>query len=379
MELTAGQKKGLEIACKRYNTNEPYTVIAGYAGTGKSTLVSFIVSSLNIRPYDVGYIAYTGKAALVLKNKGCKNAMTAHKMLYNSTELPDGTFQHTPKEKLSKPYKLIVCDEASMLPQEMISLLLSHGVHVLFLGDNAQLPPIDGKQTILDAPHVFLDEITRQAYNNPIIQMSMNVRNNQALSLGGSKRCRVIEKNKVSDRLLLGADQILVGKNKTRHQLNNYVRHIKWGDAYSDLPLDGDKVICLKNYWNIVDSNSNALVNGQIGVLQNIRIENMPPYGTVIKADVITDSGDVFKNLLLDCDLLEKGVPTVNSSNWILYVNAPRLLEFAYGYAITVHKAQGSEFDRVLVYDEWLGNREEHKKWLYTAITRASEQLVIAK
>ena len=84
MQLTDKQQEGLEIAVARYRSNKPYTVIAGYAGTGKSTLVKFIISALEIEPEDVAYVAFTGKAANVLAKKGCPNATTAHKLLYYS-------------------------------------------------------------------------------------------------------------------------------------------------------------------------------------------------------------------------------------------------------------------------------------------------------
>ena len=96
MQLTAKQQEGLEIAVQRYNDKAPYTCIAGYAGAGKSTLVKFIVEALHLDPIDVCYIAYTGKAALVLKEKGCPNAMTAHWLLYISFPSRDGTFFHQP-------------------------------------------------------------------------------------------------------------------------------------------------------------------------------------------------------------------------------------------------------------------------------------------
>lgn len=135
MILTNGQEKGLKIAVDRYKKGEPYTVIAGYAGTGKSTLVSHIVDALNIYPGDVCYVAFTGKASLVLREKGCENSMTAHKLLYHSKEKPDGTFEHKPRKYLEVGYKLIVVDEVSMIPVDMWELLLSHGVHVIALGD----------------------------------------------------------------------------------------------------------------------------------------------------------------------------------------------------------------------------------------------------
>ena len=379
MVLTDGQAKGLKIAVERYKSRQPYTTIVGYAGTGKTTLVKFIVDALKLHSSKVVYIAYTGKAALVLRNKGCENAMTAHRLLYHSDEQPDGTFVHTPKKKLEKNYSLIVCDEASMLPQEMIDVLLSHNVHVLFLGDNAQLPPIEGKQTILDNPDVFLTEITRQALDNPIIKLSMDIREGKALEYGGDKMCRVMPNNKVTNPLLLGADQIIVGKNITRHKMNTYMRKLKWEDKYSDDPLNGDKCICLKNNWNKLGTSEEPLVNGQIGHLNNVGVLEMSPYGKVIIADFISDDGGIYKDLLIDYNLMVNGKPTVNKDNWKKYVGAPKLLEFAYAYAITCHKSQGSEFNRVILFEEWLGDYEQHKKWLYTGVTRAAKQLVVVR
>lgn len=325
-------------------------------------------------------MAYTGKAALVLKQKGNKNAMTAHKLLYHSEELPDGTYLHTPREKLEKKYSLIVVDEASMLPQEMINLLLSHHIHTIFLGDPAQLPPIDGEQSILDTPHVFLDEIVRQALDNPIIKLSMKIRNGDRLRYSlDDKRCRIMSRDKVSDKLLLGADQILCGKNKTRHELNNYMRRLILGDSYSDEPVNSDKVICLKNHWNTLNSAGNELVNGTIGELHNISITEVPPYGKIIYADFISDDGGIYRNLMIDYNLIVNGKPTINSENWQKFVGYPKPFEFAFGYVCTVHKFQGSEAERVVVFEEWLGDYESHKRWLYTAATRASEQLVVVR
>ena len=347
------------------------------AGTGKTTLVQFIIKELKLRDSDVVFISFTGKASLVLRNKGCPNAMTAHKLLYYSEEQPDGTFVHTPRKRLEKKYKLIVCDEASMLPQEMIDLLLSHKVHVLFLGDNEQLPPIDGDQTILNNPHVFLSEITRQALDNPIIKLSMDVREGKPFQYGGDKRCRIIPRDKVSNKLLLGADEIIVGKNVTRHKINEYVRQLKWGDNYTVAPKEGEKCICLKNHWNTVGSNGDPLINGQIGTLHNIQVLDLPPYGKVITADFLSDDGGIYKDLMIDYKLIIDGEPTVNKDNWKTFAGYPKLYAFAFGYAITCHKAEGSEFDRVIVYDEAFGEEDMKRRWRYSAGTRAAKQLVV--
>lgn len=156
---------GLKTAVERYKNKEPYTVISGYAGAGKSTLIKFIIAALGIDPdTQVCYVAYTGKAAQVLASKGCPNATTAHKLLYWATLTAKGTyiFKPKPSSELGE-YKVIVVDEVSMLPLEMWNLLLSHHIYVLACGDPGQLPPINPEDDnhILDNPHVFLDEIMR--------------------------------------------------------------------------------------------------------------------------------------------------------------------------------------------------------------------------
>lgn len=135
MILTNKQEAGLKLAVARYKAHEPWTCIAGYAGTGKSTLVKFIIAALNLRPEDVAYVTFTGKAASVLRHKGCPNAMTAHKLLYYSKRLPSGKYIFKPRPILEGNYSLIVVDEISMLPNDLWELLLSHKKHVIALGD----------------------------------------------------------------------------------------------------------------------------------------------------------------------------------------------------------------------------------------------------
>lgn len=379
MQLTKGQEKGLKTAIERYKNKEPYTVIAGYAGTGKSTLVKFIINALDINEVDVVYIAYTGKASLVLRNKGCENAMTAHRLLYRAIEKPDRTYEFFPKSKFDDDYKIIVLDECSMLPQEMWDLLLSHHVHVIALGDPGQLPPIDGMSTILDKPHVMLDEVVRQAQDNPIIRLSMDIRAGKWLNYGGEKECRIIPSEKVSEKLLLGADQILCGKNVTRHMLNEQLRKIKFAEQYSSAPLEGDKIICLHNEWQVVGSNSEPLVNGMIGTVNNIALYTDTLYKPKMIANFTSDNDGVYENLQMDYKIFTEKESTINKDNFWKYPKEARAYEFDYGYAITVHKFQGSEAEKVVVFDEWLGDRDYHSKWLYTAVTRASKMLVIVK
>ena len=379
MILTNGQEKGLKVAIERYRHKEPYTVIAGPAGSGKSSLVRFIIDALDLPEDKVVYITYTGKASLVLRNKGCSNAITAHNLLYHAKEKPDGTFEFKPKKHLDYDYKIIVLDECSMLPEDMWKLLLAHKVHVIALGDKEQLPPVDGDSKILDNPHVILDEVVRQALDSPIIRLSVDIREGKWLEYGGPKECRVMPPERVSDKLLMGADQVLCGKNITRHCLNERLRKIKFGEQYANKPLEGDKIICLKNDWGTLADNEEPLINGMVGVLNNIKLEDGRLYKPAMTADFTSNNNGLYKNLRMDYKIFTEKETTVNKDNLMMYPKNERAHEFDYAYAVTVHKYQGSEAEKVVVYDEWLGDRDFHRRWLYTAVTRSSKMLVVVK
>lgn len=370
--LTRKQGEGLRLAVKRFKDREPYTVIAGFAGTGKSTLIQFIIDTLNISERYIAYVAYTGKAALVLKNKGCPGATTAHKLLYHTVELPDGTFEHTPKLKPDKPLKLIIVDEVSMLEKEQWDILMRWGIHVICLGDPFQLPPISEDNGVLAHPHIFLDEVMRQAQDSEIIRLSMDVREGKSLNYFKGQDVRIVPKDTISDRLLSTADIVLCGKNATRYFLNQKIRRLIWNDSYVDEPINGDKIICLKNYWNKGD-----LANGLIGTIEHIYKSDDFFLKTKLLADFNTDDS-AFYDLSMDYKLFVDGKPLVDKDNWRMYPKEIRPMEFDYAYAITVHKSQGSEYNRVVLFNEYLGrDREQYLRWLYTGITRSSEKLVI--
>jgi exodeoxyribonuclease-5 len=372
--LTRKQEEGLKLAVNRYKHKEPYTCIAGYAGSGKSTLVNFIIKALNIPDKQIAYCAYTGKAALVLQQKGCPGATTAHRLLYHTKELPDGTFKHTPRKCPESPLKLIVVDEISMLEKSQWDILMKWGIHVICLGDPFQLPPINEDNGILQHPHIFLDEIMRQAQDSEIIRLSMDVREGKYLSYFKGKDVRIVPKDNIADKLLVSADMVLCGKNATRFSLNNRIRHAYWGDGYTDEPINGDKCICLKNQWSVGD-----LVNGSIGTISNIRKEDTFFLKPKMIANFDTDCDDWFVDLSMDYKLFTEGKPTVNQDNWKMYPKEIRPMEFDYAYAVTVHKAQGSEYKKVVLFNEYLGrDKEQWQRWLYTGITRSSDKLVIA-
>ena len=391
MVLTNKQEQGLKIAIDRYNHNEKYTCIAGYAGTGKSTLVQFIISALNLHPEQVAYIAYTGKASLVLQSKGCPNAQTAHRLLYQSYPRNDGTFYHKPRRPIPA-YRLIVVDEISMLPKEMWELLLSHDIHVIALGDPGQLPPIGEPNGVLDKPHIFLDEIMRQAQESEIIRLTMDIRAGKPLELYKGNEVQIVSPGDLVTGMYTWADQVIVATNTTRRRVNNTMREMIH-NVDSTEPIVGDKVICLRNYWDTVNETGDCLVNGSIGYLNQVKFEPVyhPFMNTVVLADFINESYEdidlelsptdlIFRDLKLDYKLLTEGEPTVNKDNFRKFPPVLRPLEFDYGYAITCWKSQGSEYDKVLLFEESFPfSREDHIKYLYTGATRAAEKLVIIK
>ena len=395
MELNDKQKQGLDIAVDRYKRKERYTVISGYAGTGKSTLVKFIVAALpNINPdEDVIYTSFTGKATQVLQKKGNKNVSTLHKLLFESIPKPDGTFFRKPVEFI--PYKIVIVDECSMVPKELLQRLIKYNVHIICLGDPGQLPPINKNEDnhLLDHPHIFLDEIMRQEAESEIINLTMDIRAGKPLTRYQGKEVQVLNKDELTTGMPLWADQIICAKNETRIALNNQMRDLL---GRSGGPQDGDKVICLKNNWDIYSVNDNPLVNGTIGYLKDsfstyinlprqITSDGQPKKLDILTANFISDTEEDYGILNMDKQLITTGVPGLDwktsykmGRNWRFQDKIPD--QFTYGYAITCHKSQGSEWDNVLVIEEGFPfEKEEHKQWLYTAATRAAKKLVIIR
>ena len=396
MELNEKQKQGLQIAIQRFKNKEKYTVIAGYAGAGKSTLVRFIIEELKtygVKETDVCFACFTGKAVQVLLKKGNKNVITLHKLLYKSIPKENGGFVRIPNSSI--PYKIVVVDEVSMAPKTLMDLLFSHDVHVICLGDPFQLPPVDKKEDnhLLDAPHIFLDEIMRQAQESEIIQLSMAIRENRPIEAFQGKEVQILNKEELNTGMLTWADQILVATNATRVSINAQMRKLL---NFGEKPQDGDKIICLRNYWDCFSDNEEPLVNVTIGILKDsfltkrylpsiVKSTDGLSHIDLIVGDFISDSGMYFHSLEMDKKMIDTGEfsldwKTVYQLNRNSKTRDIPPLEFTYGYAITCHKAQGSEWDKVLVIEEKFPfDKIEHARWLYTAVTRSSEKLVLVR
>lgn len=393
MILTRKQEEGLKIAVDRYLADEKFTTISGFAGSGKTTLVRFIIEALDIDENEVCYCAFTGKATEVLRKKGNKNTCTLHKLLYESIPKPDGTFYRKPKAEID--YSVIVVDEISMAPKTLIDLLFRHNVYVICLGDPFQLPPIDKDEDnhLLDHPHIFLDEIMRQAQESEIIRLTMQIRDQADISFYSGKEVKIIPYKQLNTGILQWGDQILTATNLKRQGINKQMRELR---EYPDYPVDGDKVICLRNYWEDFSDSEDALINGTIGVLQNsfqsfrqipaFVKSNIKKFDILISDIVIPETGDKYNSMELDRQMI---ITNQKCCDWKLsYVLGklrPRFgeivpKEFAYAYAITVHKAQGSEWDKVVVLEETFPfDKTEHARWLYTACTRSAQKLVLVR
>lgn len=396
MELNEKQKNGLTLALQRYKNKEKYTVIAGYAGAGKSTLVRFIIEELKtygVKETDVCFACFTGKAAQVLLKKGNKNVITLHKLLYKSIPKESGGFVRIPNPSI--PYKIVVVDEVSMAPKTLMDLLFKHDVYVICLGDPFQLPPVDKKEDnhLLDTPHIFLDEIMRQAQESEIIQLSMAIRENRPIEAFQGKEVQILNKEELNTGMLTWADQILVATNATRVSINAQMRKLL---NFGEQPQDGDKIICLRNYWDCFSDNEEPLVNGTIGILKDsfltkrylpsiVKSTDGLSHIDLIMGDFISDSGMYFHSLEMDKKMIDTGEFSLDWKTVYQLNRNPRTrdippLEFTYGYAITCHKAQGSEWDKVLVIEEKFPfDKIEHARWLYTAVTRSSEKLVLVR
>jgi exodeoxyribonuclease-5 len=364
MILTKKQEEGLKIAVERHRNNEKYTVIAGYAGTGKSTLVKFIIEALDVEKNKVCYATFTGKAAQVLAKKGNKNAMTLHKLLYNSIPRKGGGFMRIPKERLD--YTIVVVDEISMAPKTIIDMLFRHNVYVICLGDPFQLPPIEKEEDnhLLDHPHIFLDEIMRQAEESEIIRLTMGIREQKPLRPVKGNEVQIVPADALSDGMLGWADQVLVATNFQRHNMNDFMRQMK---GFGPDPCDGDKVICLRNYWDSWNyDNGDPLVNGTIGTIHNPHndIIRVPYYaynkGVIhtLQATFTSDLGEHFGEVSMDPKIMLGGESELEWRDKYRLGQLKNRIgdvipkEFTYGYAITCHKAQGSEWDKVLVIEE---------------------------
>ena len=282
-----------------------------------------------------------------------------------------------------------------MLPKKMWDLLLSHHKYIIACGDPFQLPPVNPNENnhILDKPHIFLDEIMRQAQDSEIIRLSMWIREGKPIGTFPciNEQVMIFRNYELDPSMYDWADQVLCATNKTRIQINNDVR-LRQGRGIE--PEIGDKIIGLTNHWDFLSTNEQwALTNGTIGTITNYQIMSYlyPPqiYNKEVKfmfTSMEIENGR-FESIPIDYDAIITGEQAFDKKQLFTINNYARNngeleapYNFTYAYAITVHKSQGSEWDKVLLKEEnFPFEQNEHHRWLYTGITRATKKLVVIR
>src|SRR5258705_6689659 len=226
------------------NGTPPVFRLFGYAGTGKTTLARHIADAVD---GEVKFAAFTGKAALVMRNQGRDNASTIHSLIYRAREsgVEQPSFELWDDAPASKA-KLIVIDECSMVDAELGRDLMSFECPLLVLGDPAQLPPIQGGGFFTDCePDAMLTEVHRQAQNDPIVRMSMDGREGRKLDIGRYGESEVVSRAELDPDRVMSADQVLVGRNNTRRSYN--MRGRQKQNIEDPVPGAGGKRGCLRN------------------------------------------------------------------------------------------------------------------------------------
>ncbi|MDZ7904619.1 MAG: AAA family ATPase [Cypionkella sp.] len=333
--------------------------LAGYAGSGKTTIARDLAEAYG----RVVFAAFTGKAVLVLAGKGYEPSSTIHSLIYKikDPESPVPEFVLNDDSDVTRA-DLVVIDEVSMVGEDLARDLLSFGRKVLVLGDPAQLPPVGGDGFFTSRkPDFMLTEIHRQAAESPIIRMSMDIREGRGIVAGAYGSSIVVSRRDMHPDAVTAADQVIVGLNKTRRSYNARMREIM---GYGGRFVVGERVVTLKN------NKENGVLNGALWTVREIR-------------DARADTSRLMM-FPLDAGMKQLPVEVLTHHAWLdgketdMDWRAKKHYDpVDYGYVLSCHKAQGSQWDNVLVFDESAYFRDDHKAWLYTAVTRAAERVTV--
>lgn len=392
--LSPGQDNALFRISEWRRSGSQSFLLTGPAGTGKSTIAKAAGEK-----GTVIYVSPTGKGAEALRKRSGVDATTVHRALYKPTggmskklsklverllasesrkpvhagdvkalraELAamrakmGGPKWEVPETAAVKFADLVVVDECFMLSHQIISDLHKHAKKILFLGDPFQLPPIMGNSPLMDAwPDAVLSEIHRQAMENPVLAAATAVRNGQPWPMESVSNehgsYRIISKAESAWSDYRSVEQIIVAKNATRRGFNNNCR--KRTDYGGNIKV-GERIMFLTNAHEM------EIYNGSVGVLARVEARSDNKF----EIDVTLDDG--------------RFVPAVDVWDGVIHGMGPReaprdYLPIDYSYAITCHKAQGSEYESVLVYDEAFGDCEMRQRWKYTALTRARTSAIV--
>ena len=352
MQLTEKQK---DIIRKIIGDLEvkSFITLGGYAGTGKTTCIKTISDALSRKRLNFHPCAFTGKASNVMRQKGV-NATTIHSAIYKPTVRVEDGVEQTEwilkgEAELGQIDGFIV-DEASMVSKEIHEDLISYGMPVLYVGDHGQLEPVGSKFNLMADPMYKLEEVHRNA--GEIAHFAQHLRHGKpSTSFECGQKVQVVKSSAIEDRHLGMVDQTIVAFNKTRVSTNERVRkHLNI--EYTNIAI-GERIICLRNNRKL------GLFNGMQGVVT--RVSSVKE-----KIDFVANGEKYFN---IDYDSSQFGQEKNN------FKFNQKENPFDYAYAITCHKAQGDEFDSVIVMEQ-ICSEWDHRKWAYTAASRARESLL---
>lgn len=387
--LNTNQRRIFDAAMEWWkgDRSEPFE-ISGPPGSGKTYLINTIIDYLGILRHRVAPLAYTGAAAINMRIHGMENAKTAHSWLYVPVLEPildkDGNQIIDPKTKKPKmkiryverdhipDIDLFLVDEGSTIPPNMRVTIEKHHIPVIVAGDIDQLPPVHGNPAYLNDPRKihFLTEIMRQAQDSGIVYISQMVKNGEKPHCGLWKDAYVIHRNQITLDMLLKSKIILCGRNATRDYYNEFIRATRGFEG--QLPMPGERVVCRKNNWNIATPDGINLTNGLLGVCLNYPKPTYNRNEDSFILDFAPDMGsdDLVSNAFygLECSYTYF---TSNSKDREALKNDPLLKNerFEFGYAITTHMSQGSEYDNGIYIEESLNKHIDHKL-NYVGVTR---------
>lgn len=373
--------------------NDPYEQVFQYSGgpgTGKTTLLFEMMKRIGIDLNRVAFMAYIGQAAINMKSKGLSTAGTIHSWIYkvvntyktdkygnviysNKLNRPIMTHGFVPRESLDN-IDLIVIDEAGSVPMSLKHDIEKYGIKIVATGDLDQLPPVCDVPAYLYSGKVYrLNNIKRQKAGSNIVNLSRRLLKGEKIHNGYYGDVLVIDYDELTDDMIMCSDVIICGKNKTRDIINNRVRHdILHID--SNLPLYGEKIICRKNN-RFIQSDGINLANGLSGYV--VSNPNQSTFnGKTFKVDFNPiNSNIVFKNI--DCDY--KYFISDNNLRQIIKDDKYSIGEkFEFGYAITCHLSQGSQYKRGIYIEEYL-DKSIQNNLNYTGITRFSDMCIYVK
>lgn len=371
MKLSAGQQQAVSKLNRFLSSDDKVHRLCGYAGTGKSTVISQIDEL-----QDAVFAAPTAKAAQVLKRKGVP-AQTVHSLIYTPYEYKD---LRTGKPKLGfkineksalKDGGIVIIDESSMVGSQMVEDLLSFPIQIIAVGDPGQLPPVMSKGNVSlltgSDPDSMLTEVHRTALDSPILAMATYVRKFGKLPANNGFKDGsgiITDVREAGD--LTSYDQVIVGRHKTRFKANAHIRGLR---GYAGiLPNEGETVLCKQNDASL------GLINGEQYTVTRTRTDPDDEH-TMMIAMKSYEGSNLYCNAWTYGFQGPKGKETLE--NMPLKDRAANV-EMWHSEAITCHSSQGSEWGKVLVVDEsrTFGSPGQ---WLYTAITRAQEEVVVSR